>query len=100
MAPSARARMIRSGLRLSRRFPEDSRTFDPALGGGALLDVGIYPLSLASMLLGTPDRIASMADLGKTGIDEQSAFILGYPQGQLALKLHCRAQLPTRRKTL
>lgn len=78
-------RMISSDFGYRAGFREDSRTFDPALGGGALLDVGIYPLSLASMLLGTPDRITSMADLGKTGIDEQSAFILGYPQGQLAV---------------
>ncbi len=48
-------------------------------------DVGIYPLSLAAMFLGTPDRIASLAELGQTGVDEQSAFILGYPQGQLAV---------------
>jgi predicted dehydrogenase len=78
-------RMINSDFGYRTGFREDSRAFDPALGGGALLDVGVYPISLASMLLGTPDRIVSMAELGKTGVDEQSAFILGYPQGQLAV---------------
>src|SRR5262249_12993862 len=59
--------------------------FDPALGGGALLDVGIYPVSLASMVFGTPARVTGMAYLGATGVDEQSAMIFGYQRGQLAL---------------
>lgn len=63
----------------------EGRLFNPALGGGALLDVGVYVVSLASMLLGTPDRIASLATLGETGVDEQSAMLFGYPNGQLAV---------------
>jgi predicted dehydrogenase len=56
-----------------------SRLFDLALGGGGLLDVGVYPVSLASMVFGgEPDKIASMAHLGETGVDEQAAAILGY----------------------
>ena len=62
-----------------------SRLFDPHLGGGALLDVGIYPISLASMLLGPPTRITSMAHLGETSVDEQAAIIFGYGEGQLAI---------------
>ena len=61
------------------------RLFDPNLGGGALLDVGVYPVALASMIFGEPERIVSMADIGQTGIDEQAAMIFGYGQGQLAL---------------
>ena len=62
------------------------RLFDPALGGGALLDVGIYTISFAAMVLGSePSRIESMATLGETGVDEQSAFILGYDGGELAV---------------
>lgn len=78
-------RMVSSDFGYRSSYRPESRTFDPTLGGGALLDVGVYPISLASMLLGTPDRISSMAELGKTGVDEQSAFILGYPSGQLAV---------------
>jgi predicted dehydrogenase len=66
-------------------FDARSRIFDPALGGGALLDVGVYPVSLAHMVLGTPSRITALAHLGESGIDEQSAAVLGYENGQLAI---------------
>jgi len=60
--------------------------FKPHLGGGILLDGGAYAVSIASMLFGGPPaRIASMAHLGETGVDEQSAAIFGYGQGQLAV---------------
>ena len=61
-----------------------SRLFDPALGGGALLDVGIYPVSLASMIFGAPKRIATLAHLGETGMDEQAAIVMGYENGKIA----------------
>ena len=60
------------------------RLFDPALGGGALLDVGVYPVSLASMIFGAPARVAGVAHLGDTGVDEQGAMVLGYDGGQIA----------------
>jgi predicted dehydrogenase len=61
------------------------RLFNPQLGGGALLDVGVYCVSLASMIFGKPERITSMAHLGETGVDERAAMILGYPGGAMAL---------------
>ena len=67
------------------RFNPEGRLFKPELGGGALLDVGVYPVSLASMVLGAPERISSMAHLGETGVDENAAMILGYPTGALAV---------------
>lgn len=57
---------------------------NPQLGGGILLDGGAYPISLASLFLGPPARIASMAHMGASGVDEQGAVILGYTTGQLA----------------
>ena len=63
----------------------ESRLFSPALGGGALLDVGSYCVSLASMLLGTPTQITGVADIGETGVDEQAAMLLKYAGGQIAV---------------
>jgi predicted dehydrogenase len=65
-------------------FNPQGRLFNPQLAGGALLDVGVYNLSLASLLWGRPERIHSAAHLGETGVDEQSAVLLSYAQGRLA----------------
>jgi predicted dehydrogenase len=61
------------------------RVFNPQLGGGALLDLGVYSISLAWMIFGSPSRITSMAQLGESGVDEQAAIIMGYDEGQLAI---------------
>lgn len=63
----------------------DSRLFNPALGGGALLDVGVYGISLSSMIFGTPVEVSGTAHLGQTGVDEQSACVLKGPAGQLSV---------------
>ncbi len=66
-------------------FDPHGRLFDPDLGGGALLDLGIYPISLAYWLFGPPDRVESLAVLGRTGVDEKSAALFGYDSGRLAV---------------
>jgi predicted dehydrogenase len=72
------------------------RLFSPAYGGGALLDVGTYLVSLSSMVLGPPSRIVSMAHVGETGVDEQAAIILGHEGGQIAvLSTAIRTNTPT-----
>ena len=78
-------RMLQADFCFRADFDPQSRLFNPELAGGALLDVGIYPLSFASMLLGTPLEIRSLASISNTGIDEQSAYLLGYANGALAL---------------
>jgi len=61
------------------------RLFDPALGGGALLDVGIYCVAYARMVFGSaPAQIQSTAHLGETGVDEQSAYLFSYDSGAFA----------------
>jgi predicted dehydrogenase len=80
-------------------FPEDPefRLFAPELGGGALLDLGIYPVSFASMILGTPDRIAAVIDPAFTGVDAQTSMVFGYASGaQAVLTCTLRAKSPTR----
>jgi predicted dehydrogenase len=59
--------------------------FDPNYGGGGLLDVGIYPLSLSHWIFGIPNQITSIPHLGSSGVDEQSSAILGYEGGRMAL---------------
>jgi dihydrodiol dehydrogenase / D-xylose 1-dehydrogenase (NADP) len=62
-----------------------SRLYNPALGGGGLLDVGVYTVSLSSMVFGrTPAQVASLAHIGATGVDEHAALLLKYPGGQIA----------------
>ena len=78
-------RMLTANFGFRAEYHEEQRLFDPGAGGGALLDVGVYPVSLASMIFGPPTRIVSQAHLGKTGVDEEAAMILSHPQGQLAL---------------
>ena len=65
---------------------EDTKhwVFDPNFGGGGLLDVGIYPLSFSHEIFGTPNQITGMSHLNR-GVDEQSAVILGYEGGKIAL---------------
>ena len=64
----------------------ESRLFKPVLGGGALMDVGCYPISYAiDMCGGPPEQVAGVAHLGETGVDEQNAVTLRFPGGGLAL---------------
>ena len=80
-------------------FAEDAgfRLFAPELGGGALLDLGVYPVSFASMVLGRPSRIVSMSDPAFTGVDAQTSMVFGYDSGaQAVLTCTLRAKSPTR----
>lgn len=79
-------------------FTEDARhrLFAPELGGGALLDLGIYPVSFASMVLGPPDRIVALTDPAFTGVDRQTSVLLGHPGGaQAVLTCTLAARSPT-----
>jgi len=68
-------------------FEQDasSRLFAPELGGSALLDLGIYPVSFASMLLGRPSSVRSLVQPSFTGVDGQVSMIFGYENGAHAL---------------
>ena len=64
--------------------PVPQRLFDPALGGGALLDIGIYPVFLAQSILGVPDEIIAHMNPAPTGVDEQCAIQFKYNDGSSA----------------
>lgn len=77
-------------------FDPKSRLFDPALGGGALLDIGIYPAFLAYLILGKPQHIAAAASFGKSGVDEDTGMIFTYANGSTAhLHANVRYFTPT-----
>ena len=65
-------------------FGPAHRLRDPALGGGALLDLGVYPINLAHLALGTPATVRSWAHLTPEGVDETTGVLLGYESGAVA----------------
>lgn len=65
----------------------EGRLFNLELAGGSLLDLGIYPVSLASMILGKPTDLKTLANIGNTGVDEQAAWIFRYSNDALAVLL-------------
>ena len=77
--------LVRANLSFMAEHNLASRLFAPELGGGSLLDVGIYPVSFAHMILGTPQSVHSTAALGQTGTDDRSAYMFGYAGGKTAL---------------
>lgn len=87
-------RLLQADFGFRAEFDAKHRLFNPDLGGGAMLDVGIYPISLAAMIFGTPDKVTGLADLGKTGVDEQSAYVLHHQAGGLAV-LHAAVRTDT-----
>ena len=64
--------------------PVSPRLFEPALGGGSLLDIGIYPVFLAQSILGVPDSITAKMDPAHTGVDEQCSMVFHYKNGMTA----------------
>lgn len=65
-------------------LPLEHRVFDPALAGGGLLDVGIYPLSFAAFVLGPVVAARASAELGPTGVDVHTVFDLRHASGRLS----------------
>ena len=78
-------------------FDPGSRVYSAELGGGALLQKGVYLLSLLSMILGPPTTIKSLSVLAKTGVDEDTGILLGYPTGCVAM-LWCSVGIRSMRR--
>lgn len=70
-------------------FDPTSRFFNKALGAGALLDLGVYPISFSSMLFGTPQDIQSMVTIGETEVDYQNALLFRFASGVMASMQSC-----------
>lgn len=65
--------------------PTAQRLFDPELGGGSLLDIGIYPVFLAQSILGKPTQVHAFITPYESGVDEQCAMTLKFAGGALAV---------------
>ena len=75
---------IKSDHTKFRTFDPNNRAFNKSLGGGSLLDIGIYPVFLTLLLWGEPDRIDSVPYIGSTGVDESLALTFKYNDGRIA----------------
>jgi predicted dehydrogenase len=90
-------RRVEADLGFDRRAGGARWLRDPRLGGGCLLDVGVYPLTLAVMALGAPAAVRGKATIGPAGLDESAAIHLQYHDGaEAALTADLRAQTALR----
>lgn len=65
-------------------FPPEHRMRNPELGGGALLDLGVYPVSFAQLFLGAPDTVEAWAQLTPERVDAATGIVLGWNGGAVA----------------
>jgi len=77
-------RTIQGDLTAFRGYDPADRLFDPALGGGAVLDLGVYVLSLTQHLLGTPERLYAVGGTYPSGVEGEFGVLLGYADGRSA----------------
>lgn len=63
----------------------EHRLYDPHRGGGALLDLGIYPVQLAHYIMGAPSRVEATAMLTAQGLDEQTSMLLDHGDGRASV---------------
>jgi predicted dehydrogenase len=88
-------RSVQADLGVAREYDPADRIFDLALGGGALLDLGVYVASFAQMLLGTPERVVAAGSLFPSGADAEASLLLDYGDGRSAtLTTSLRNALP------
>ena len=77
-------RTIQGDLIAPRVFDPSDRLFDPGLGGGAVLDLGVYVLSFVQQFLGVPDRVHAVGGLLPNGVDGEAGILLGWDDGRFA----------------
>ncbi|MDK3257237.1 Gfo/Idh/MocA family protein [Blastococcus capsensis] len=88
-------RSVQADLGIAREYDPLDRLFAMELGGGALLDLGVYVVSFAQMLLGTPERVVAAGSLLPSGADADAALLLDFGNGRTAtLATSLRTALP------
>ena len=79
-------RMMMGAFCFRSDWDESTAVLNRELGGGALLDVGVYPISVAHLVFGRePENIHAAAHIGTTGVDEQNGIVMTYPGGGMAI---------------
>jgi len=78
-------RLLQADFGIQPPFDAEGRLFNAELAGGALLDLGVYAVSLGHALFGAPSKISGSARLGETGVDEDGAIVLDHGQGRFTL---------------
>jgi predicted dehydrogenase len=81
-------KIIESDFCFKAPYTPEGRLFNQMLGGGSLLDIGIYPVFMAITMAGIPDSIKSIAQIGDTNVDESCTIILHHAKGILSV-LYC-----------
>jgi predicted dehydrogenase len=88
-------RSVQADLGVQRAYEPTDRLFDLALGGGTLLDLGVYVVSFAQMLMGAPDTVTAVGSLFDSGADAETGLLLGWDDGRTAtLTTSLRCALP------
>lgn len=77
-------KVVRSDFAFNAPFDENKRLYNVNLGGGSLLDIGIYPVFAALTSLGKPEMIKTFADFAATGSEESISMIFKYKNGEMA----------------
>jgi predicted dehydrogenase len=75
---------VQAELGIAREFDPSDRLFAPELGGGALLDLGVYVVSLAQMVLGTPQTVHTVGAYEPNGVESAATLLLGWEDGRSA----------------
>jgi predicted dehydrogenase len=75
---------VRADFGMRRAFDARHRLFDVETGGGALLDLGVYPVSFAHMLLGRPRTVAAVGERAPNGVEIAATLLLGWDGGRAA----------------
>lgn len=78
-------KLIQSDFGFKAPEPKAQRLYDPLLGGGSLLDIGIYPVFLAQSILGKPTQVHAFITPYESGVDEQCVMTMKFAGGALAV---------------
>jgi predicted dehydrogenase len=94
-----RVTSVQAAMGLGPEFEPAHRLRNPALGGGALLDLGVYPVHFAQLFLGPPSHVHAWAQLYPEGTDARTGIVLGFADGAVAT-LYCGVAGEIRRASI